>query len=100
MSKWHIGLGAVETGQVWVVGVLVTSTLLNAAYFLPLLKRMWLHAAPEAWPGGHGVTRLELVGLVAPAVVTAALALAAGVLTGYLLSPLTWVIEVVEVYVP
>jgi len=100
VSKWHIGLGAVETGQIWVVGVLVTSTLLNAAYFLPLLKRIWLHPAPEVWPGGQPVTRPEVVGLVAPAVVTAAMALAAGLMTGYLLSPLTWVIDVVEVYVP
>jgi len=100
VSKWHIGLGSVETGQTWVVGVLVTSTLLNAAYFLPILKRMWLHPVPESWPGGHAVSRAEVIGLVAPAVFTAALALAAGLLTGFTLSPLTWVIDVVEVYVP
>lgn len=100
ISKWHIGLGAVDSGQLWVVGVLVTSTLLNAAYFLPILRRMWLAPRPDAWPGGHAVSRAEVIGLVAPAVLTAAMALAAGVLTGFTLSPLTWVIDVVEVYVP
>ncbi|MDX5398276.1 MAG: monovalent cation/H+ antiporter subunit D family protein, partial [Actinomycetes bacterium] len=100
ISKWHIGLGAVDSGQLWVVGVLVTSTLLNAAYFLPLLRRMWLAPRADAWPGGHAVSRAEVIGLVAPAVLTAAMALAAGVLTGFTLSPLTWVIDVVEVYVP
>jgi len=35
-SKWYLGLGAVETGQLILLGVLMLSTLLNIAYLLPI----------------------------------------------------------------
>lgn len=41
ISKWYLGMGAVESGMTWVIGVLIASTLLNAAYFLPILYRGW-----------------------------------------------------------
>ena len=51
MTKWHLGLGAVEAGQPWVIAVLVASTVLNAAYFLPVIGRAWLPADdPESEP--------------------------------------------------
>jgi multicomponent Na+:H+ antiporter subunit D len=46
VSKWYLGAGAVQAGEPWVVAVLAASTLLNAAYFLPLLRRAWF--APPA----------------------------------------------------
>jgi len=41
VSKFYLGLGAIEAGAPWVLGVLLASTLLNAAYFLPILYRLW-----------------------------------------------------------
>ncbi|HUP21986.1 MAG TPA: monovalent cation/H+ antiporter subunit D family protein, partial [Thermoanaerobaculia bacterium] len=38
-SKWYLVLGALEAGRGGVVGVLVASTLLNAAYLLPISLR-------------------------------------------------------------
>ena len=35
-SKWYLGLGAVETGQLILLSVLMVSTLLNIAYLLPI----------------------------------------------------------------
>lgn len=35
-SKWYLGLGAVETGQLLLLGVLMFSSLLNIAYLLPI----------------------------------------------------------------
>ena len=35
-SKWYLGLGAVETGQLLLVAVLMLSSLLNIAYLLPI----------------------------------------------------------------
>ena len=35
-SKWYLGLGAVETGQLILLAVLMISTLLNIAYLLPI----------------------------------------------------------------
>jgi len=38
-SKWYLGLGAVETGQLILLGVLMASSLLNIAYLLPIPVR-------------------------------------------------------------
>lgn len=91
VSKWYLGLGGLEAGQPWVVGVLLASTLLNAMYFLPILYRTWFQPAPAAWPdeqrSGHWETRLSLL---APPLITAALALLAGLLADAPFSPLAW----------
>lgn len=47
ISKWQLGLGALESDHPWVLGVLVVSSLLNAMYFLPIVYRMWFHRPPE-----------------------------------------------------
>lgn len=92
VTKWQLGAGALESGQPWVLGVLAASSLLNAAYFLPLLYRIWLGPAREAPP-----RRLETpLGLIAPAVVTAAVSVAVGVFAGFALSPLSWAVLIVE----
>lgn len=46
ISKWMLGLGALDSGHPWVVAVLLTSSLLNAMYFLPVVYRMWFHDPP------------------------------------------------------
>ncbi|MEN8176046.1 MAG: proton-conducting transporter membrane subunit [Pseudomonadota bacterium] len=38
-SKWYLASGAVETGQLLLLGVLMISTLLNIAYLLPIPVR-------------------------------------------------------------
>ena len=96
VSKWYLGLGALAAGQGWVIAVLVASTLLNAAYFLPLLHRLWFRPAPGAWPHEAVLGRGVVAGLTAPAVVTALLALGVGVFAGLPLSPLGWVEQLVE----
>lgn len=93
VSKWYLGLGAVEAGAAqWVLPVLVASSLLNAAYFLPILYRAWFRPAPTAWPEEHiPARRLETIGLLLwPPVVTALLALGAGLLAATPFSPLDW----------
>ena len=98
ISKWYLGAGAVAAGMDWVIGILIMSTLLNAVYFLPVLQRIWLRPTPATWPAEATVSRLEVGGMVVPAVVTAALALAAGVLAGHPLSPLGWATSIVSGY--
>jgi len=93
ISKWYIGLGAVEAGAAdWVMPVLVASSLLNAAYFLPILYRAWFCNAPDEWPAaaprGGGLETNAL--LLWPPVVTAALAIAAGLFAAAPFSPLEW----------
>ncbi len=85
VTKIYLGVGAMQSGAAWAVGVLVVSTLLNAAYFLPLLYRIWfLEAAPGTRPVEGSAT------LVGPAVATAAASIAVGLLAGAAYSPLGW----------
>ncbi len=37
ISKWYILSGALETGEIFAILVIVASTLLNASYFLPII---------------------------------------------------------------
>jgi multicomponent Na+:H+ antiporter subunit D len=93
VSKWYLGLGAVEAGMAaWVMPVLLTSSALNAAYFLPVLYRAWFRSPGPAWPAEHiAATRFETAGaLLWPPVVTATLALAAGLFAAAPYSPLEW----------
>jgi multicomponent Na+:H+ antiporter subunit D len=92
VSKWYIGLGAAEAGSDWVLLVLVASSLLNAAYFFPILFRAWFRDAPARWPREQiAAGRLEtLAPLLWPPVFTAALALAAGLFAAAPVSPLEW----------
>jgi multicomponent Na+:H+ antiporter subunit D len=92
VSKWYIGLGAVQAGQHWVLLVLAASTLLNAAYFLPILYRAWFRPPPADWPKEHVFGgRFETMGaLLWPPIITAALCLIAGLLAAAPFSPLEW----------
>ncbi|MBK1735304.1 proton-conducting membrane transporter [Halorhodospira abdelmalekii] len=100
ISKWHLGLGAYQQGWYWIIGVLVCSTLLNAAYFLPVLRRIWLLPSPPGAPS----ERLRLRGrrleahpwLLWPPLITALAALFAGVLAASPISPLSWAERIVE----
>lgn len=46
VSKWALGLGGLDAEQPWVIAVLLASTALNAAYFLPVIAAIWT-APPE-----------------------------------------------------
>ena len=100
VSKYFLGTGAVAVGAWWVVPVLVASTLLNAAYFLPLIKRIWIHPEPDEWPHQVRLRRLEKGGLVVPAVLTATLSVMVGLFAAHPLSPLSWVMGIVTEYFP
>jgi multicomponent Na+:H+ antiporter subunit D len=99
VSKWYLGLGALEAGMAgWVMPVLIASSVLNAAYFLPILYRAWFRTAAPAWPAEHiAAGRFETTGsLLWPPVVTATLALAAGLFAAAPYSPLEWAILIAQ----
>ena len=93
VSKWYLALGAAEAGvMLWVMPVLIISSLLNAAYFLPILYRAWFRDAdagfaPAAATAG---TRETHAFLLWPPITTATLALAAGLFAAAPYSPLEW----------
>ncbi len=93
VSKWYLGEGALAADMGWVVAVLWTSSLLNAAYFLPILYRLWFRPAPAAWPAEHIPARgWRETGwlLLLPPLVTAAAVLVAGLSAETDWSPLAW----------
>jgi multicomponent Na+:H+ antiporter subunit D len=92
ISKWYLGLGALEADQNWVIFVLIGSSLLNAAYFLPVLHRAWLREPPDTWPAERNFGHKETAwALLLPPVITALLALLAGLMASAWFSPLEWV---------
>jgi multicomponent Na+:H+ antiporter subunit D len=62
LSKWYMLLGAAEAGQWTAVSVIVLSTLLNAAYFLPIVYAAFFKTAPDAGSAGdHGEAPASIV---------------------------------------
>ncbi|MBL8671037.1 MAG: monovalent cation/H+ antiporter subunit D family protein [Alphaproteobacteria bacterium] len=53
VSKWFILDAAIGAGNSVAVVVLVASTLLNAAYFLPIVYAAFFRSPPAASQGGH-----------------------------------------------
>jgi multicomponent Na+:H+ antiporter subunit D len=91
ISKWYLGAGAAASGHHWVIAVLVASSLLNAAYFLPILKTAWFDRPDQPLPPPPDGRRLEASWwLVVPPVVTAILTLVIGIISGSDFSPLGW----------
>ncbi len=93
VSKWYLGLGALEAQMPWVLAVLAASSLLNAAYFLPVVHRLWFRPRAGPWPqehirarGGWETSRLLLV----PPLATAAATLGFGLFAAGSASPLDW----------
>lgn len=92
ISKWYLKKGAIGAGEEWVAAVLAVSSLLNAAYFLPILYRAWFLPPPSRWPAEHRFGRWETHWmLLLPPLVTAALVIWAGVFAESFFSPLAWV---------
>ncbi len=90
VSKWHLGTGAIEVGNYWVLGVLALSSMLNALYLLPILHAAWFKPATTDWaPKKHFFETHWM--LLLPPVITAGLALIAGIFANASFSPLSWV---------
>ena len=90
-SKWLIGIGGVDAGLWWVVAVLGASSVLNAAYFFPIIHRAWFREPKAEWASGPAPGRPEGdLRMVVPLVITAVLGLAMGVLAGLDVAPASW----------
>ena len=91
-SKWYLGLGGIDSGHYWVIGVLITSSILNAAYFLPVLYRGWFRDPAGAWPEDRQYSeRFETAPLLLfPPLATASICILVGVFAGAPWSPLHW----------
>ena len=99
ISKAWLSDGASAAGMEWAIWVLWGSSLLNAAYFLPILHRAWLKPLPVDWPHEeiHPVGRRETAWLLLlPPLVTAVLTVAVALFAEADISPLAWVRLIAE----
>ncbi len=88
VSKWYLAQGGLDAGAVWVVALLLGSSLLNAIYFLPMLHRAWFRdGADQADTPAR--PRIGWM-LAAPPITTAVLVLVAGGFANAPFSPLEW----------
>lgn len=91
VTKWTLGLGALAADRGWVIAVLVASSILNAAYFLPIVHRLWFREIHGPWPDEQHWGRLETSAwLLWPPLFTAASIVAVGLLAAVPFSPLSW----------
>ncbi len=70
ISKWNLVLGSLEAGQIPILVVLLTSSLLNAAYFLPIVYQGFF-AEPdhrEDPDEGEGIREAPVLAVVPPVV--------------------------------
>ncbi|MEX2577494.1 MAG: proton-conducting transporter membrane subunit [Verrucomicrobiales bacterium] len=78
VSKWYLALGAMEAGHPWVVGVLIGSSVLNAAYFLPIVHAAWFKEPDGGWPEKIGRFEAPWM-LLLPPLTTAAATIGVGI---------------------
>jgi multicomponent K+:H+ antiporter subunit A len=74
VSKWYLSVGAWSTGDWWILVVLIASSVLNLAYFLPIIIRAFFHPSDGPASGARWT-------LVGPLLATAAGALVLGIWT-------------------
>ena len=90
-SKWYLVLGSMEAGSLPILVVLLASTVLNAAYFLPITYKAFFEK--EETPvlpahGGHDHHEeiREIPMVVVPLVITAIISLLIGLYPNYFLN--------------
>jgi len=99
VSKWYLALGGLAAGKLWILGVLAASSLLNAAYCLPILTSAWFGQQTEPWPEDRKHYRLETSWMIlVPPLITAFIVLAVGAVANAQFSPLAWVRFIVRGY--
>ncbi len=63
VSKWYLVMGTVESGQIGLLVVFLISSILNAAYFLPIVYKAFFLPPPADSKGGHEAPLFCLVPL-------------------------------------
>jgi multicomponent Na+:H+ antiporter subunit D len=89
-SKWYLALGSIEARQIPILVVLLVSTVLNAAYFLPITYKAFFEkedasALPHHTDHHHHEEIREIPMVVVPLVVTAIISLLIGIYPDFFL---------------
>ncbi len=84
VTKWYLLNGAWDARSIGIIGVLLVSTLLNAAYFAPVVYQGFFGKASEA-DVKHKFTEAHPL-LVVPLAITAAISVVIGLYPGFFMS--------------
>jgi multicomponent Na+:H+ antiporter subunit D len=85
VSKWYLALGALERGNVWLLAVLLASSLLTAGYLGPIVYKAYFEDAPDE--GHHEPHEIhEVPWIVVPLMLTALASLVLGIFPNLVLS--------------
>jgi multicomponent Na+:H+ antiporter subunit D len=84
VSKWYLLLGALDARSMLIIGVLISSTLLNAAYFAPVVYQAFFGKAPAGDAGHH--FREAHPAMVVPLCITAAISVAIGIFPNFFMN--------------
>lgn len=93
ITKWYLALGSIEADQLPILFVLLASTVLNAAYFVPVIYKAFFHkplnVEAEA-EGNHGIHHDDIKEapyfVVVPLVLTATLSILLGLFPSYFMA--------------
>jgi multicomponent Na+:H+ antiporter subunit D len=89
-SKWYLALGSIEAREIPILLVLLVSTVLNAAYFLPITYKAFFEKEDTSHSDsdhhGHHEEIREIPFVVVPLVVTAIISLLIGIFPDYFLN--------------
>ncbi len=77
VSKWYLLLGALDAKSLGIIGVLIASTLLNAAYFAPVVYHGFFGQPPAA--DAHHPPREAHPAMVVPLSITAVISVLIGI---------------------
>ena len=82
ISKWYLAMGSIEAGEIPILMVLLVSTLLNAAYFLPIIYTAYFKEPKDR---GHPEGGEAPWIMVVPILITAAGTLFLGIYPNFFL---------------
>ena len=71
ITKWYLAIGAMQAESIVILFVLLTSTVLNGAYFIPIVYKAFFKNPIEEVGEGHGEEIKENPFIVVPLVITA-----------------------------
>jgi multicomponent Na+:H+ antiporter subunit D len=84
VSKWYLVMGSLERGSMTVLTMLMLSSLLNAAYFVPIVYRAFFGEEVSAEDATTDVKEVPLI--VVPLVLTAAASIVMGLFPEFFIS--------------
>ena len=83
VSKWYLLVGAMDASQIGIVVVLLTSTILNVAYFAPIVIHGYFGKPPAGAHAPEGGFREAAPAMVVPLVITALISAVIGIFPGF-----------------